>query len=36
MLQQLPIALTWVKARNTSENVVNEICQIIYLLYQAN
>ena len=34
MLQRLPIALGQVKARNTSENVLNEICQIIYSLYQ--
>ena len=35
MLQRLPIALAQVKARNTSENVLNEIHQMIYLLYQA-
>ena len=34
MLQRLPIALAQVKARNTSENLLNEICQIIYSLYQ--
>ena len=35
MLQRLPIALAQVKAGNNSENVLNEIRQIIYLLYQA-
>ena len=35
MLQRLPIALEQVKAGNISENLVNEIYQIIYLLYQA-
>ena len=30
MLQRLPIALTQVKASNTSENLLNEIRQIIY------
>ena len=35
MLQRLPIALTQVKAGNTSENLLNEISQIIYSLYQA-
>ena len=35
MLQRLPIALTQVKAGNTSENLLNEIRQIIYSLYQA-
>ena len=33
MLQRLPIALTQVKAGNTSENVFNEIGQIICSLY---
>ena len=33
MLQRLPIALAQVKAGNTSENLLNEICQIIYSLY---
>ena len=33
MLQRLPIALAQVKAGNTSENLVNEIRQIIYFLY---
>ena len=31
MLQRLPIALTQVKAGNTSENLLNEIKQIIIL-----
>ena len=35
MLQRLPIALAQVKVDNTSENLVNEIRQIIYSLYQA-
>ena len=35
MLQRLPIALAWTKAGNTSENVLNEIRQIIYSLYRA-
>ena len=30
MLQRLPVALTQVKADNTSENLLNEIRQIIY------
>ena len=35
MLQRLPIALTQVKAGNTSENLLNEMRQIIYPLYRA-
>ena len=35
MLQRLTIALAQVKAGNTSENLLNEIRQIIYSLYQA-
>ena len=35
MLQQLPIALAQVKAGNHSENLLNEIRQMIYSLYQA-
>ena len=35
MIQRLPIALAQVKAGNTSENLLNEIRQIIYSLYQA-
>ena len=33
MLQRLPIAPAQVKASNTSENLLNEICQITYSLY---
>ena len=33
MLQRLPIALAQVKAGNNSENLSNEIRQIIYSLY---
>ena len=36
MFQRLPIALAYVKARNTSENLLNEIRQIAYSLYRAN
>ena len=35
MLQRLPIELAQVKAGNTSENVLNEIRQIIYSMHQA-
>ena len=35
MLQKLPIALAQVKAGNNSENVFNEIRQIIFSLYQS-
>ena len=35
MLQRLPIALPLVKACNISENLLNEIRQIIYCLYRA-
>ena len=35
MLQRLPVTLAQVKARNTPENFLNEIRQIIYSLYQA-
>ena len=34
MLQRLPIALVQVKVGNTPENLLNEIIQIIYSLYQ--
>ena len=34
ILQRLPIALAQVKAGNTSENLLNEICQIICSLYR--
>ena len=35
MLQRLPIALAQVKASNNSENLLNEIRQIVYCLYQS-
>ena len=35
MLQRLPIALGRVKSGNNSENLLNEIRQIVYLLYQS-
>ena len=35
MLQRLAIALAQVKAGNNSENLLNEIRQIIYSLYQS-
>ena len=35
MLERLPIALAQVKAGNNSENLLNEIRQIIYLLCQS-
>ena len=35
MLQRLLITLAQVKAGNTSENLLNEIRQIMYSLYQA-
>ena len=34
MLQRLPIALAQLKADNNSENLLNEIRQTIYSLYQ--
>ena len=34
-LQRLPIALAQVKAGNNSENLLNEIRQIVYSLYQS-
>ena len=34
MLQRLPVSLAQIKAFNTSENLLNEIFQIIYSLYQ--
>ena len=34
MLQRLQIVLAQVKAGNTSENLLNEIRQIIYSLYR--
>ena len=33
MLQRFPIALAEVKAGNNSENLLNEIRQIVYSLY---
>ena len=35
MLQRFPIAFARLKAGNTSENLLNEIHQIIYSLYRA-
>ena len=35
MLQRIPIALAQVKAGNNSENLLNEIRQIVYSLYQS-
>ena len=35
MIQRLPIALAQVKAGNNSENLSNEIRQIIYSAYQS-
>ena len=35
MLQRLPIGLAQVKTGNTSENLLNEISQIIHSLYRA-
>ena len=35
MIQRLPIALAQVKAGNNSENLLNEIRQIIYSMYQS-
>ena len=35
MLQRLPIALAKVKAGNNSGNLLNEIRQIVYSLYQS-
>ena len=34
MLQRSPVALAQVKAGNTSENLLNEVRQIIYSLYR--
>ena len=36
MLQRLPIAFAKVKPGNISENILNEIRQIAYYLYQKN
>ena len=35
MNQRLPISLSQIKANNTSENLLNEIREIIYSLYTA-
>ena len=35
MLQRLPIALAQVKTSNNSQNVLNEIRQTVYSLYQS-
>ena len=35
MLQRLPTALAQVKAGNNSQNLLNEVRQIIYSLYQS-
>ena len=35
MFQRLPLALVQVKAGNNSENLLNEIRQIVYSLYQS-
>ena len=35
MIQRLPKALAQVKVGNNSENLLNEIRQIIYFLYQS-
>ena len=35
MFQKFPLALAQVKAANTLENLLNEIRQIVYSLYQA-
>ena len=34
MVQRLPVGLAQVKAGNTSENLLNEITQIVYSLYR--
>ena len=36
MLQRLSTALAQVKVRYTSENLLNKIFQIMYLLYREN
>ena len=35
MFQRVAIALAQVKAGNTSKNLLNEACQIVYFLYRA-
>ena len=36
MFKRLPIAAAQVKADNTSENLLNEMNQIVYFLYWVN
>ena len=36
ILQRLPIAVAQIKVGNNSENLLNEIRQIVYSLYQSN
>ena len=36
MFERLPIAVAQVKADNTSENLLNEMNQIVYFLYWVN
>ena len=36
ILQRLPIALAQAQAGNNSQNLLNEITQIVYSLYQSN
>ena len=36
ILQRLPTAIGQVQASDSSKNLLNEICQIIYSLHQAN
>ena len=36
MLQRLPVVIAHVNAGNTSENLLNEVTQIIYSLYRAS
>ena len=35
MLQRLPVTLAQIKVGNISENLLIEICQIIYFLHQS-
>ena len=35
MLQKLSIALAQIKAGNNSQNLINEVRQIVYFLYQS-
>ena len=35
MLKRSPIAVVQVKSGNTSEILLNEICQLMYYMYQA-